>query len=760
MKSILTELKEDTPCAVIGTMPTIINDALKEVTSAIEVPHVLYWQVHQHLSSPRHSKNIISPIVSPKNVADIVLEYLSGTLNSKGVAIIHENPDLSADLAEEFVNYGPKYGMQNYAFKRWSHDTTEDLDNIILDIQQYGLKTIFLNILSKEKTIPLAESLERHGMLDKDSGYLYIVSTNYIKLDSLDELYGETSVNSVWDKLLSNPLVFDEHMDNFRASEDDRFLQAWRKQNATFVEHLNSIHPVQSSDSAYYYKPSEDDYFQTNNPSYRASFTYDAVMSIGLGACQAQLKSDNKETIVKIGDQRRLQPPPPDVSNNKVHSAMVDLEFNGATDFVQYDIPGSRTKASATVGIYNIRPVPSSTITTTSADGEPTHHSYEAILTNVYKSKTGWSNVPDANFIYKDGSTNHPPLEREVQEQNYLSSWVRALGFSFMNLTWLMSILCSIGICIYRKSNAVRGGQPFFLQLICASSIIMGTSILTLSFDEGSGWSTNSLSVACSLTPWFFIIGQILMVSCMWSKLWRINKVMQFRRQKVTIRAAMTPIFVILIIALVILISWSVVDPWVWERVKTQDYPLETYGVCTCNNFWAWFGPLISLVVFSSIMVLYYAYKSLDISEELGDSRAIFFTMFTQIEAWAIGIPILIAVSGSSADGTYLARVVLIFVFAFSPLIILICPKIYQALYPNQKTKRGNVSTSGRSGGAVVHTSGLSAPVPTVSGTNVASSTTNRVSSTKRSSDLAGSAAEPSEHPVTTNGDEHGEDKV
>jgi len=116
---------------------------LKEVTSAIEVPHVLYWQVHQHLSSPRHSKNIISPIVSPKNVADIVLEYLSGTLNSKGVAIIHENPDLSADLAEEFVNYGPKYGMQNYAFKRWSHDTTEDLDNIILDIKQYGLKTIF-----------------------------------------------------------------------------------------------------------------------------------------------------------------------------------------------------------------------------------------------------------------------------------------------------------------------------------------------------------------------------------------------------------------------------------------------------------------------------------------------------------------------------------------------------------------------------------------------------------------------------------------
>lgn len=99
----------------------------------------------------------------------------------------------------------------------------------------------------------------------------------------------------------------------------------------------------------------------------------------------------------------------------------------------------------------------------------------------------------------------------------------------------------------------------------------------------------------------------------------------------------------------------------------------------------------------------------------------------------------------------------MIFVFAFSPLVILICPKIYQAVCPNQKTKRGNVSTSGRSG-LVVHTSGLSAPVPIVSGTNVASSSTNHVSSTKRSSDLAGSAAEEHEHPTTTNGDEHGED--
>lgn len=714
MKSILSELKvNDSPCAVIGAMETGTNDAFKEVTNAIEVPHILYWQVHQHLLDPRHSQNIISPIPSPRIVADIMLEYLGGHIFRDGMAIIHENPDLSADMAEEFVNYAPQHGMQNYAFKRWSHDTIADLDRIILDIKNYGLKTIFLNILSKEKTVPLAESLNRQGMLEPDAGYLYILPTHYMKLDALDDLYGETELNSVWDKLLSNSMVFDEHMDGFRASEsNDRFLAAWRKQNSTMVEQLNAIHPIQEKEHPYFYMP-DSGYFQAY-PSNRAAFAFDAMMSIGLGACRLQAESSadiipeqkNSDGTANAGagGQRVLQPPPR-ISNNKLHAAIVDLKFTGASGFVSYDAPGQRTKDSSTVGIYNIRPVPSTTKPTT-------HHSYEAVLTSVYNSGAdGWTNEPNTSFIYQDGSTVPPPGEREVQEHNYLSSWVRALGFSFLGITWSLSLACIAGILMYRKINVVRGGQPFFLQLICASSIIMSTSILTLSFDEGSGWSNEQLNIACTLTPWFFIIGQLLLVACLFSKLWRVNKVMQFRRRTVTIRRASYPIVIVLVLALIVLITWSAVDPWIWERVFVQEYPLETYGRCTCDNFWAYFGPLIALVVCVEIMVIIYAWKALDIAEELGDSRVIFFTIFTQLQAWAVGIPILIVTNQTSADGTYLGRVVIIFCFACSPLVILIVPKVCRAFhlqrYPDQNRKsRGSVSA----GGATVRTTGLTTP--------------------------------------------------
>jgi len=742
MKAILAELSinnDQPPCAVIGALPSGVNDALKYTTNSIEVPHLLYWQVHQHLVD-RHSQNIISPIASPRNVADIMLDYLSNQLNMKGMAVVHENPDLSADLSEEFVNYGPKYNMQNYAFKRWSHDTQDDLDDIILDIKKYGLKTIFLNILSEEKTIGLAESLDKNGMLESDAGYLYILPTHFIKLDFIEKLYGEVVAGSTWDKLLSNSLVFDEHMDNFRVDEmNDRFLRAWKAQNSTFVRQMNAIHPIQDAKSEWYFQP-EDDYFQANIPAYRAAMAYDAMMSIGLGACKAEAKemtlvddgmlteetapsSPGKQRVLKgaaPGKKRMLQPPPDGPppgappkkpSNNKVHSAIVDLEFTGATDYVRYAFPGQRTKDSATIGIYNIRPVPSRSNTVVDGNGDSTHHSYEAVLSSAYNSGS-WEAVPDTNFIYKDGSTTPPSGDLEVQEHNYLSSWVRALGFFFMGFTWLISLVCSVGIYVYRKKNAVRAGQPFFLQLICVSSVVMSTAILTLSFDEGSGWSNNSLNVACTLTPWFFILGQLLLISALFCKLWRINKVMQFRRRKVTIRAASTPIIVMLVIALVILISWTAVDPYIWQRSLVYVYPLETYGQCTCDNFWAWFGPLIALIVFSTIMVIIYAQKSLDISEEFADSRSILFAVFTQLQAWVVGIPILIVVSQTSADGTYLARVLLIWIFASSPFPILIIPKIYQAykLQRNpdgRKTCRGNINTTG---GHVVHTTGISTP--------------------------------------------------
>jgi hypothetical protein len=90
--------------------------------------------------------------------------------------------------------------------------------------------------------------------------------------------------------------------------------------------------------------------------------------------------------------------------------------------------------------------------------------------------------------------------------------------------------------------------------------------------------------------------------------------------------------------------------------------------------------------------------------------------MFTQLQAWVVGIPILIVANETSAEGTYLARVLLIWIFACSPFPILIVPKIYQAFKlqrnpDGRKSNRGHINTSG---GHNVHTTGLSTPENTI----------------------------------------------
>jgi gamma-aminobutyric acid type B receptor len=95
------------------------------------------------------------------------------------------------------------------------------------------------------------------------------------------------------------------------------------------------------------------------------------------------------------------------------------------------------------------------------------------------------------------------------------SAWT--LGFAGILLLWYL-----------RKDAAVQRAQPFFMQqLLCGGSVLTSTAIFTLSWDEGAGWSDRQLDMACMATPWFFFVGHMVMFSAMFSRLWRVDKVMQ-----------------------------------------------------------------------------------------------------------------------------------------------------------------------------------------------------------------------------------------
>jgi len=69
------------------------------------------------------------------------------------------------------------------------------------------------------------------------------------------------------------------------------------------------------------------------------------------------------------------------------------------------------------------------------------------------------------------------------------------------------------------------------------------------------------------------------------------------------------------------------------------------------------------------------------------------------VSAWVVGLPMIGALGHSSADATYLARILLVFIFAVSSVVVVVGPKIVKAVImrknPNFLKTKSRVRVSG-----------------------------------------------------------------
>ena len=154
-----------------------------------------------------------------------------------------------------------------------------------------------------------------------------------------------------------------------------------------------------------------------------------------------------------------------------------------------------------------------------------------------------------------------------------------------------------------------------------------------------------------------------------------------------------------MMICFLILIFWTALDPWTWERVVIAEIPPESYGKCTSQNFWAWFGPLIGLLFFAEGLTMYFAWKTADIPDDFRDSGAVMYASFAQMQSWAFGIPMLTVLGNSSSEATYFGRICLIWIFSVSSVVVVVGPKLISAIRirrnPALGQKKDRVRVSG-----------------------------------------------------------------
>jgi len=390
---------------------------------------------------------------------------------------------------------------------------------------------------------------------------------------------------------------------------------------------------------------------------------------------------------LQSGQMHKLQPsfsPGPALS---LLSSILMSNFSGASGPVQFgkEFEKGRNYEGITVGVYNIRPRAVNPDT-----GKRTH---DAFMISIWREGVGWEDIPGQELIYRDGTTISSGLYRRIYEWNFITPTARAIGLGLLFIAWILAAVAMVLLGWLRKDPVVQRAQPLFMQILCVGSILTSTSIFTTSFDEGAGWTNHQLSILCTLTPWFFFTGHMLIFCSLFIKLWRVDRAIQCHKKAISQWKALCSLLGFLVTTLSILTAHTVYDPWSWERHIIKEIPAETYGKCQSNDSIAFFAPLGGLLFGVEAVTLYFAWRTADVPSDFRDSEAIMYTCLTQIQAWCIGIPMLVLIGYSSADASYFARIFLIWIFTVSGVVLVAWPKILKAI---KNRRKPDLSSGGR----------------------------------------------------------------
>mmetsp|Transcript_61869 Transcript_61869/g.182703 ORF Transcript_61869/g.182703 Transcript_61869/m.182703 type:complete len:932 (-) Transcript_61869:342-3137(-) len=750
---IMNYPKSHDRCAIFG--PFYDEPALEAgvISYGLNVPVITHGAEDNRFAMERQFPNVFRTNVHLHAMGDLAISALRSKGRTDFLNVIYSTHPYSIQHSETINNAAKEQGFKRiyhhgiappYVGMEPGRSAWYAMENV----KKNTFRTIFVALHDAIEQISfVADAAEEYGLISPD--YVWMFSGN---IDFDYALYG--SGNSNVTKLLKGA-AFMRQMDGFDVDpEGDHFLKSWKSQDAETVATVQGLNPILADEPGYYNPP--EDYFQVITPMRGSGFMYDAVIAQGMGACWAeanfvaggggnnqkrrtQEEADTKSSLAAVegdktgneevgggksngriaarGGTRRAQYLRPSSSARSPASTKVvpadsshqgrtlkevkysrkpnmvgisEITFTGATGKVQFKESKryykNRNRRVFTYGLYNIQEVQED-------EGSSLKYILTDILTEGGAEEGTWEETENGPFIFASGTSRPPELLRAVPEQNYLSRGVRFTGLFFMSIALATIFAAVVFVALKSKHSLVRGAQPMFLNAFAFGATTMTLSIFTLSWDESYGWSEDQLTAACQTTPWLVVLGYIIIYCSLFSKLWRINQILQFRRsRKVDAKAVLGPFAALMLCAVVVLSVWTGVDPRTWHREEIDDYTGETYGSCRSDHSIAFLIPLACIMVLSTILAAFMSWKTKDIQERFSESSWIFYTIFTQLQVLLVGIPVVVILDGASTDAAYLGKTLVIWTVPMSTVLLLIGPKAVKVFFPEEKVSKSRAS--------------------------------------------------------------------
>jgi len=271
-------------------------------------------------------------------------------------------------------------------------------------------------------------------------------------------------------------------------------------------------------------------------------------------------------------------------------------------------------------------------------------------------------------------------------------SKIRPVGLTLCCILLVTSLGFACWTFLHRRNNIIKVSQPLFLYTFCFGCFVLGSSIIPLSIDD-STTSVSGASKACMAFPWLVSIGFTTSFAALFSKIWRVVRVMKssmaMRRVEVKYTDVLGPFVVLLTMNLVLLLVWTILDPMKYERTYSPQ-TLESVGSCqSSGNVWKYCVSFIFVINFIAIIAAnVLAYKGRNIGSDFVESKWIMLCTASIFQVMLIGAPLMALVS-ENVVASYFVSAILVFVIGESILLFIFLPKLYET-----KTRTGSSKSS------------------------------------------------------------------
>ncbi len=505
------------PCAIVGTIYSSVSTKFAITSGVYDL-----LQVAPGASSDLLDNRKQYPLFTRTHPADggsalLLPQYFHEVMNITNFAIVYVADDGFGDsYAKVIKQFAEEHGMNclsvPVSYER-DNPSKDEIKRDLKSLDKLDLNYI-IGVFFFDSFKPIMEAAAELGVAGPGKFWFFAGSLS----DYLHENYQTFERDSILAKAVYGSAIITDGGAAAGTDQYEAFLKEWKKMGDTpeILNYINSKQPGPPADmknfnasKKYFYRDSD---FFYKRPNHIAIYSYEAIIGIGLAACQAL--NETNSTLVN-GDV---------FTGNDHHSAFLDVDFTSASGKVVVGpTTYSRNETSTYFVVANIIEHPSEENDDNSIRLQGKDHIYYDPYNFCWKKfDTG------ASFMYSDGTTTKPSEIPTIEENmNLISNYVRGSCL----ILCAISMATSLGFLIYTvkhwNSRTIRLAQPHFLVLICAGTFLMAFGIVPLSMDEGV-MGQQGLNVSCSSVQWFFSFGFTITFAALFSKLWRANKVCAF----------------------------------------------------------------------------------------------------------------------------------------------------------------------------------------------------------------------------------------